>query len=58
MAIAKCKDCGKVVSTDAHTCPHCGASNPWDRPSYFLVRLIAFLVFSFLLVAWVISHID
>lgn len=24
MALTKCKECGKEVSTDAKTCPHCG----------------------------------
>lgn len=28
MAIGKCRECGKDVSTEAKTCPHCGASNP------------------------------
>lgn len=28
MAITKCKECGKDVSTQAATCPHCGAPQP------------------------------
>lgn len=26
MAMTKCKECGKEISTTAKTCPHCGAS--------------------------------
>ena len=28
MALTKCKECGKEVSTGAKTCPHCGIKNP------------------------------
>lgn len=28
MAIAKCRECKKEVSTSAETCPHCGAKKP------------------------------
>lgn len=28
MAMTKCKECGKDVSTSAITCPHCGVANP------------------------------
>ncbi|HED3853612.1 TPA: hypothetical protein R4217_002466 [Enterobacter soli] len=28
MALAKCKECKKEVSTSAKTCPHCGVKNP------------------------------
>lgn len=28
MALIKCKDCGKDMSTDAKACPNCGASPP------------------------------
>ena len=28
MAMTACKECGKAVSTEAKTCPHCGTSAP------------------------------
>ena len=28
MALAKCRECGKDVSAEAVTCPHCGVRNP------------------------------
>ena len=28
MALTKCRECGKEVSTEAKACPHCGASKP------------------------------
>jgi len=31
MALAECRECGKQVSTEATTCPHCGAPRPTER---------------------------
>ena len=31
MAMTKCKECGKQVSTEAKTCPHCGAAAPTKK---------------------------
>lgn len=28
MALSTCRECRKTVSTEAHTCPNCGAPNP------------------------------
>lgn len=28
MSLVKCRECGKEVSTEAKTCPHCGVSKP------------------------------
>lgn len=28
MAMAKCRECGKEVSSEAETCPHCGIEKP------------------------------
>jgi ribosomal protein L37E len=28
MALLACKECGKQVSTEAESCPHCGVPNP------------------------------
>jgi hypothetical protein len=28
MALKRCRECGKEVSTEAAACPHCGATNP------------------------------
>jgi uncharacterized OB-fold protein len=28
MAMTECKECGKMVSSSAKKCPHCGVSNP------------------------------
>lgn len=34
MSLAQCRECGKEVSTEAASCPHCGAPNPYiPRPS-------------------------
>lgn len=32
MALAKCKECGREVSTEAKICPSCGVANPTTRP--------------------------
>jgi hypothetical protein len=28
MALGRCKECGKEVSADSKTCPHCGKAQP------------------------------
>lgn len=33
MAMTTCKECGKQVSTEAKTCPHCGTSAPVKKKS-------------------------
>jgi RNA polymerase subunit RPABC4/transcription elongation factor Spt4 len=32
MALAKCRECRKDVSTEAMTCPHCGIARPTSAP--------------------------
>lgn len=32
MALVACRECGKEVSTEAKTCPHCGTSKPAMQP--------------------------
>ncbi|WP_078000337.1 hypothetical protein [Edwardsiella tarda] len=47
MAITKCKECKKEVSTSAKTCPHCGVTNPGITSTQtffgfiFIIALIA-----------------
>lgn len=45
MALVKCRECGKDISTQAKACPHCGAKPPY-RPS------LAFILVGGLLVAF------
>ncbi len=33
MALAKCRECGNRVSTEAAACPRCGCPRPSDRPA-------------------------
>jgi len=33
MALTKCRDCGDQVSTEAPSCPHCGAPRPASVPA-------------------------
>lgn len=35
MALAKCPDCGRAVSTDAQSCPNCGRPGPFKQMSYW-----------------------
>ena len=37
MALGKCKECGGQVSSDAETCPHCGANKPLPRTSAHVI---------------------
>jgi hypothetical protein len=42
MSLARCKDCGNEVSTDAKACPRCGSRMP--KKTGFLTQLIAVLI--------------
>jgi hypothetical protein len=48
MALTKCKECSKELSTTAKACPHCGAEPP-KRTSlltWLVAIIIAYIVFS------------
>lgn len=52
MAMGKCRECKKDVSTNAKTCPHCGIGNPGISPSQSLVGgIVALVVLFFVLKA-------
>lgn len=44
MALEKCNECGKIVSTSAKLCPNCGISNPTGGTSRATILFIIFLV--------------
>src|SRR5690349_15636065 len=37
MALVSCRECGRQVSTEASTCPHCGVPGPSSQPREKLV---------------------
>jgi hypothetical protein len=39
MTLARCRKCGKIASTAAKTCPHCGARNPTKKPTSPFIKL-------------------
>lgn len=41
MALARCRKCGKIASTAAKSCPHCGAGHPTRKPLSPFVKLLA-----------------
>jgi hypothetical protein len=42
MALVKCKDCAEGVSTDAESCPKCGADNEgYDSPKETMAKVSA-----------------
>ena len=43
MALIKCRECGKDISTEAKACPHCGAKPPY-RPSMAFILIAGLLV--------------
>lgn len=48
MAIEKCRECAKEVSSEAKACPHCGAQNPvkqTSRTTLVIGGLFAIIVF-------------
>jgi len=43
MALTKCLECGKEISTEAKTCPHCGTPKPHKSKivkKYFLLLVL------------------
>ncbi|WP_248769060.1 hypothetical protein [Pseudomonas sp. MWU12-2345] len=47
MAMTKCKECKKDVSSNAKACPHCGVSNPAMGPKEFLIGISVFAAIAF-----------
>ena len=47
MALTNCHECGKDVSTEAKTCPHCGAKpkTPVANALYYIGVFVALIVF-------------
>jgi hypothetical protein len=39
MTLARCRRCGKIASTAATTCPHCGVRNPTRKPVNPFIKL-------------------
>lgn len=49
MALVKCKECGKDVSTSAKVCPHCGIKSPGVKASdalkgFALIFVVIFII--------------
>ena len=44
MALKKCKECGKEVSTKAKSCPNCGAQLKGGGCAASIARIILFLL--------------
>lgn len=55
MALVACPECGKQVSTEARTCPHCGSPTPlaakWAQ--FRIVTGVVLLVLAIIIWQWV-----
>jgi len=58
MALTTCRECGKQVSTDAKTCPHCGTSAPAKKKAKGGIGKWLLIIFAIGLVANVLSTKD
>ena len=58
MAITTCKECGKQVSTEAKTCPHCGTSAPSKKKSKGGIGKWLLIAFAIGLVAMILPKQD
>ena len=58
MAMTTCKECGKQVSTEAKTCPHCGAAAPAKKKAKGGVGKWLLIVFAIGVVAAVLPKKD
>lgn len=41
MALARCRKCGKIASTAAQSCPHCGVRHPTRKPVSPFIKVAA-----------------
>lgn len=58
MAMVKCKECGKEVSTQAQKCPHCGVTKPAIKGRVITGKEIAGAIIVFLIIGAVIKSIS
>ena len=58
MAMTACKECGKAVSTDAKTCPHCGTAAPAKKKGKGGIGKWLLIVFAIGLVAMILPKQD
>ena len=58
MAMTRCKECEKPVSTDAKTCPHCGTSAPAKKKTKGGIGKWLLIVFVIGLVAMILPKQD
>lgn len=58
MAMTTCKECGKQVSTEAKTCPHCGAAAPAKKKAKGGIGKWLLIVFAIGVVAAVLPKKD
>lgn len=58
MAMTTCKECGKSVSTDAKTCPHCGTSAPAKKKGKGGIGKWLLIVFAIGMVAAILPKQD
>ena len=58
MAMTRCKECEKPVSTDAKTCPHCGTSAPAKKKTKGGIGKWLVIVFVIGLVAMILPKHD
>lgn len=49
MALSKCKECNKEVSSEAKACPHCGVSSPVPKKGGCLALIVLAGVITFLI---------
>lgn len=51
MALAKCRECGKQVSSEASKCPQCGVAHPCPSPVLGIIYLLGFAFLGYLFFA-------
>lgn len=52
MALVKCKECGKEVSTSAKICPHCGVKNPGIRAKDMIIGVLTLVFIGWLVIQY------
>lgn len=52
MALKECPECKHMVSSKAETCPNCGAPVKSFSLFWFIMKMIGWIVFGVLMLAW------
>jgi hypothetical protein len=58
MALVKCRECQRPISTDTHKCPMCGALTGKNTPAANGCLLFLFIFIGLPILIWIVAAIN